>query len=83
MKTESDNFRWSSVQSIIKRIKASGINVVIYEPILSESSFMNSPVVRNLEKFFEHAEIIIANRLTSELKKVENKVFTRDVYNAD
>lgn len=83
MKTDSDNFRDSSIQGIMKRLKENGIDVVVYEPVLKEEKFFDSKVIKSLNKFKEMCDIIISNRLSKELFDVKEKVYTRDLFNRD
>lgn len=80
MKTDSDNFRQSSVQGIMKRIKAKGIKVIVYEPALDEDAFFGSAVFRDLDAFKNSSDVIVANRFTHEIRDVSEKVFSRDIF---
>jgi UDPglucose 6-dehydrogenase len=81
MKEGSDNFRMSAIQGIMKRLNAKGINIIVYEPLIKQNTFFNSPVINNLDEFKNKSDLVIANRMHSSLNDISEKIYTRDIFN--
>lgn len=83
MKTNSDNFRHSSIQGVMRRLSATDVKIIIYEPLLEQSSFFDSPVVNDLELFKQCSTVVLANRMDQALQSIADKVYTRDLFGQD